>query len=171
MKKTALAAGKTGEWRAVNRVQLAALLGVHPDTVTDFARDGMPVQTAGGRGRESVYDAVDCLDWWRQRQGKNAKEAAQTRAYEAQAKLNEMKIAVQRGELVPRDEVIQTGQAFVKAWTAKVRGWPRRLVQAGIVTREQEGQVTGLALELLREMAGWKTAADLKRAAKDEDAD
>lgn len=49
----------------VDRVQLAAILGVHPDTISDFARDGMPVLEPGGRGAPGTYDAVACSIWWR----------------------------------------------------------------------------------------------------------
>ena len=87
-------------WSHVDREQLAELMGVHPDTVTDFTRKGLPVITAGGHGQRSVYDAVACLAWWRERQGKNAKDAAHTRALEASAKLNELKYQRERGELV-----------------------------------------------------------------------
>ena len=152
-------------WRQVNRLQLAALLGVHPDTVTDYARSGMPVVTRGGRGKEGVYDAVLCLAWWRDQQGANAKEAAQARAYDASAQLNELKLARERGELVPRDQVVLEGQAFVKAWVTKVRALPRRFTQAGLITRDREPGVTAIVREILEEIAHWRTVADTKRAA------
>lgn len=150
-------------WKRINRLQLAALLGVHPDTISDYVRQGLPCLDSGGRGRESVYDAVDALAWWRERQGKNAKEAAQTRAYEATAKLNELKLARERGELVARDQVILEGQAYTKAWTAKLRALPRELVQSGIVGREAEARVAELLRAVLVEIAGWRTVADARR--------
>lgn len=158
-------------WRSVTRTQLAELLGVHPDTVTDFAKQGMPVISRGGRGAESSYDAVECLAWWRERQGKNAKEAAQTRAYEASAKLNELKLAQQRGDLFPREQVIAEGQAFVKAWTSKVRALPRRARQAGVLpTAQEEAALAAICRELLDEISRWKTLADLRAAMKEPDA-
>jgi hypothetical protein len=167
-KKTTRAAAKTtraatahGAWRRINRVQLAALLGVHADTITDYTRTGMPVLMAGGRGREGAYDAVDCLAWWRERQGKNAKEAAQTRAFDASAQLNELKLARERGELWPRDVIVQEGQAFTKGWTAQVRALPRRARHSGVITTgEQEAALAALCRQILQEIASWKTAAD-----------
>jgi hypothetical protein len=150
-------------WRQVNRVQLSELLGVHPDTVTDYARDGMPVTTRGGQGKEGVYDAVLCLEWWREQQGKNAKEAAQTRAYEATAALNEQRLAERRKELVTREAVLLAGQAYTKAWVAKIRALPRRLVESGLIGREQEPQAATLLRDVLTDIAGWKTVADAKR--------
>lgn len=165
------AAGKTGAWRQVNRVQLGELLGVHPDTITDYARQGMPVVTAGGRGRESAYDAVDCLAWWRERQGKNAKEAAQTKLYENNAVLAEIKIAREEGALLPRDEVVEDGQSVIKGWTAQVRALPRRARHGGIIsTPQQEAELSALCRNILTEISGWTTVADIDRSTKDADA-
>lgn len=155
----------TEMWRRLNRVQLAALLGVHPDTVTDYARSGMPVITRGGHGRESAYDAVACLAWWRQGQGKNAKEAAQTRAYEASAKLNELKLKRQAGELVSAETVRFEGMAYTRAWRSKILALPRSLVHTGVISREQEAGVAASLRELLVEISSWKTIADTERAA------
>lgn len=152
-------------WRSVTRAQLAELIGVHPDTITDYAKGGMPVITRGGRGLESQYDAVDCLAWWRARQGKNAKEAAQTRAYDASAELNELKLAQQRGDLWPRDQIVAEAQTVVKGWVAKVRMLPRRARLAGaLTTAEQEAALAVICRELLEEISRWKTTADVARA-------
>lgn len=160
--------GAPGGWRLVTRQQLAELMGVHPDTITDYARADMPVITRGGRGKESEYDAVACLAWQRRQIGKSAKEDAQTRAYNAQAAINELKLAQQRGDLLAREIVTQEGQHYTKAWSAKVRGFARRLVNAGIVPREKEASVLNECIELLNEISSWKTLADVKRAGKDD---
>jgi phage terminase Nu1 subunit (DNA packaging protein) len=165
MAKTA-AALTSKEWRMVNRQQLAVLMGVAVDTVTHWAKEGMPVDVAGGRGKESQYDAVACLDWQRQRIGKNAKEAAHTRALTASAELNELKLAEQRGEVVRRDEVVQTTLAFAMAWRAKVLRLPRRLVQLAAIPRESEGRVKEACRELLEEISQFKTLDDLAAEAR-----
>ena len=149
-------------WRLVNRLQLAELIGVHPDTVTDYTRGGMPTVTRGGAGKESAYDAVDCLSWWRAQQGQNAKEAAQTRAYEATAKLNEQRLLERRAELVTRDAVMLAGQAFTKAIAAKVRATPRRLVEAGLIKRDQEAAVAAICRDIQSEIATFKGSSVLR---------
>lgn len=153
-------------WRLLDRIQLAALMGVHPDTVTDYARQGMPVLTRGGRGKTSAYDAVDCLEWWRNQQGKNLKEAAQTRLYVANAANAELKLQVQRGELWPRAQIIYEGQKYTRAWAAKVRGLARQLVQRGVIPPDKETSASAVCLELLREIAGWKSVAEVTKATK-----
>jgi hypothetical protein len=159
------------QWQHVDRLQLAELIGVHPDTISDYTRSGMPVITRGGRGRVSKYDAVECLEWWRNQQGKNAKEVAQTRAYEAQAKLNELKLARQREELYPRDEILLAGQQQVKSWTAKIRALPRQMVQAGIIPREREKQISDLLRALLIEISSWKTIDDARKSTSEKGED
>ena len=142
-------------WKVVTRQQLGELMGVHPDTVTDYVRQGMPTITTGGRGKESQYDAVACLEWWRARQGKNRKEAAQARAYEASASLNELKLQQESGALWPKEAIILAGQAVQKQWSTTVRALPRRMTHAGIIGRQQEPAVAALCTDLLREIAAW----------------
>jgi hypothetical protein len=153
-------------WRRVTRQQLAALLGVHPDTVSDYSRAGMPVIVRGAPGKEAIFDAVESLTWWRARQGHNAKEAAHTRALDSTARLNELKLETQTGKLVPLEEVILAGQHYTRAWTAKVRALPRQLVQAGFVARECEASVAAVCRQLLEEISNWRTVRDTIAAGK-----
>lgn len=153
---------KVPAWRRVGRAQLAELMGVHPDTISDYTAAEMPVLRKGGHGKESTYDSVACLEWHRLTLGQDAKEAAQTQVYETQAILNRMKIATQRGELVPRESVVLQGQHYTKAWMAKVRALPRRLSNAGLIDRTQEGAAREQVMDLLTEISsGWKVLEDL----------
>jgi hypothetical protein len=143
-------------WHHVGRQQLADLMGVHPDSVTDFTKQGMPVIVKGGHGKESVYDAVECLAWWRKRQGRDSKEVAQARAANASAEINELKIQKERGELIPFDQVLLAGQAVQKQWSTVVRGLPRRMTQAGLIERAQEAGIAALCTDVLREITAWR---------------
>lgn len=154
-------------WKLVNRQQLGLLMGVHPDTVTDYVREGMPVVTRGGRGRESSYDAVACLDWQRLKAGKNAKEAAQTALYTKNAELAQMKLDRERGELVSRDDVARAGRAYTAAWRAKVLGLPRRFVQVGLIAKADEPHAMAECRDLLTAIADWKTQDDCEQVAAD----
>lgn len=131
-------------------------MGVAVDTVTHWAKEGMPVEVSGGRGKESQYDAVKCLDWQRQRIGKNAKEAAQTRAITRQAELNELKLAQQRKELIPMEDVVKAGQVQVMAWRGKVLGLARRMVQTGAIPRTSEARAKEACRDLLTEINEWR---------------
>lgn len=149
----------------VTREQLAALIGVHPDTVADYTRDGMPVVSQGrGRGQKSVYDAVACLEWWRSKQGKAAKDAAQTRAYEAQAKLNELKLSRELGQVVSREDSIAAARGLAKGVMAQIRALPRRMTQDGLIPREREAAVAALCRDVLTEIAGWGSVEAMETA-------
>lgn len=156
MAKTERAAGKAGRWRIVNRVQLAALMGVHPDRVTHYAREGMPVKKAGGRGAESEYDAVACLEWLRERQGVSAKELAQAKSYGLDAELKQTKLEEMRGSLWSKEAITLAGVNLTKSWAAAVRSIPSRLTVAGLIQRQQEPAVSSLLRDLLREITAWK---------------
>lgn len=141
---------------------------MHPDTVSQYTRSGMPVVKHGGHGAESVYDLVACMKWYRQQIGKNAKDEAQTRALTASAKLNELKLERERGEVWPREQIIREGQAYAKGWSAQVRSLPRRAVQLGIVNPENEPGLTSLCRDVLTEISQWKTSADAAQAGAEE---
>lgn len=151
----------------VDRRRLAGLLGVHADTISKFAAEGMPVARPGRGGREGLYDVEACLAWQHENAGLDAKDAAQTRLYSQNADIAEMKADSMRQELFPRQQLVREGQAFTKAWAASLRKLPRMLVNEGHVTRENERAVAALVRQFLDEASRWKTQADLKRAERD----
>jgi phage terminase Nu1 subunit (DNA packaging protein) len=91
----------------VSRHQLAAILGVHPDRVSEYGQAGLPVLHRGGAGgsaesRRSRYDAIACAQWVRRHRPGLAI------ATEARAQLDvrrreeiEQRLAIKAGTLVP----------------------------------------------------------------------
>lgn len=153
-------------WKRVSRQQLADLFGVHPDTVSDHTRSGMPVIQRGAPGKEAIFDAVECLAWLRERQGKNAKEAAQARSYDANARLNELRILEKQALLVSAEDVITTGQAYTRALTAKLRALPRQLEQGGHVTAEHRPALDAIIRQLMLEVSSWTMVRHVTAASK-----
>src|ERR1043165_8937740 len=117
-------------WRVVTREQLAAAMGIHPDTVTDNVRHGMPILRRGGAGKEGAYDLVACLAWQREQLGKNKKDNAQTRVFDLTADLKKLELDLEMGRLVVREQVVKEVQAFGKGLQAMIRALPRQCVQA-----------------------------------------
>lgn len=158
-------------WRFVNRQQIAELLGVSADTVTDWtSQKDLPVAHKGGHSKKSVYDAVAVMTWHRKQTSSktiDAKEIAQTRAYVAQAELNELKLMRERGEVVPRDVVTRDVRSFGKGLAGKMRSLSRRLVQIGAVPREQEAAAVELVREIMTDISAWTTAQDADAAAEE----
>lgn len=158
-----------GALASVNRVELAELMGVHQDTISDYVRQGMPVIDRGGHGKEGAYNPSACMTWLRSRRGsggKDAESAARTRSFEATAALNEMRLKKEMKDLIPREQIEREGQAFVKALVAQVRALPSHLSQAGVIPRDQEAAVARVCKQLLAEIASWKTLEDLHQASQ-----
>ena len=144
----------------VGRQLLAMAMGVHVDTLSHWAGEGMPVLVYGGHGKKSYYDLIECLAYQRSKLGKNAKDNAQTRYFTAQAEQSELKLKKERGLLVDRDAVARDGRSFAKGLQTKIRALPRRLVQVGVLARDQEVAASDLVRELLMEISAWKTGQD-----------
>jgi hypothetical protein len=154
-----------GALAKVNRLELAELMGVHQDTISDYVRQGMPVIDRGGHGKEGVYDPAASLKWHRLKYPPNPKDLAMARQMEANAKMAELKLKERMLELVPREQIVREGQALVKAFAANVRALPSQLSQSGVIAREQEGAAARVCKALLTEIANWKTLDDVLRAA------
>jgi hypothetical protein len=154
----------------VHRLEARKILGdVAERTFAKLEADGVLVPARRGRGgRPSVYSLetiVPAYLVYVTAQRPSSDRDARSRKDISQAELNELRLKTQKGELLPRDQVILEGQHYTKAWSAKVRALPRQLVQAGIVMRDQEPAVAAICRDLLSEIASWRTGADLTRAA------
>jgi hypothetical protein len=156
----------------VTRSRARKLLGALPErTFARLEAEGVIVPKERGRGgRPSIYDLevlVPAYVGYLSGQRPLSDREARSRKDLSQAELNELRLARERALLLPRDQVIAEGQAYVKAWTAKIRSLPRRLVQAGAVDREREPIAINLCLELLTEVSNFKTMADLEQVVVD----
>lgn len=153
-----------GALASVNRIELAELMGVHPDTVSDYVRQGMPVIDRGGHGKEGVYPPALAMKWVREKFPVNPKDLAVARNSEANAKLAELRLKERMLELVPRDQIEREGNALLAALAAEIRMLPSQLTQAGVIQRDQEGAATKICRNLLSKISTWKTLDDLQRA-------
>jgi hypothetical protein len=86
-------------------------------TVVKWEQNGMPVAHKGGRGRPSLYDPAAVAAWVAARETNAADssslEEARIRKELSQAALNEQRLAVMEGKLLPAEEV-------EKAWAREV---------------------------------------------------
>lgn len=151
----------------VRRVEARRLLGgIAERTFATLEQEGVIVPAKRGRGgRPSIYDLTTIVPAYLAhisgQRPANDRDARARRDL-AVAELNELRVQKERGDLLPRHVVIAEGQAYTKAWTAKVRHWPRRARQEGFITTpDQEAGLTMLCRELMGEISGWKTLADV----------
>ena len=107
----------------------------------------MPVLRAGGRGRESVYDAVACLKWQRDQTGRNGAQADRARRDRAQALLAEQAYQLRAGELLPRDQVFEMWAGEYAALRTALLALPQLLADKLAKAHDQAG-IDGLEAEL-----------------------
>ena len=171
-KKTAPKEGPPGRDGLVTRAELSRFFAVSQRQITRWEKDGMPVARKAGPGTRSLFDAARCKEWKDAQDALGADsnlslEKARARLATAQAEKVERENRAAAAELVPVSSMIELGQVFVKAITAKVRAIPRRLVQIGAIHRDNEAAAHAVVREVLTEIADWRGIKDLERAAKD----
>ena len=155
----------------VIRPQAVRLLGLKDRTFARLEAEGVLKATTPGTGRRpSVYDLYLLVPAYlahRERQLRGSMEHPRDRKDRSQAELNELRLARERRELLPRDQVVRDGAAFVAAVTAKLRALPNRFVQAGLLAAEAERPAVEIVHGILGELARWRTEIDLLAAVAD----
>jgi phage terminase Nu1 subunit (DNA packaging protein) len=157
--------------KLLTRHELAAQFAVTPMTITRWQADGMPVARKRPRGQATLFDPVAVEKWRAEVEAQKqagpvvegdalSLEVERAKYTRRQREKVELELAVRRGDLVLRDQVVREGLAFVKGWTAKVRSLPRRARLAGIIAADQVQAMEALCRDLLVEIARWKTVAD-----------
>lgn len=143
------------------------LLGVSDRTFARLESEGVIAPLAAGTGRShSVYDAPAIVAAYlarQERQLTGSNLSPRDRRDRSQAELNELRLARERGELLPREQVVQEGQAYIRATMAKLRQLASRMAREGIVSPSAEERVGKLVQEATSEMARWRTIVDLQR--------
>jgi hypothetical protein len=96
-----------------------------------------------------------------ERQIAGANEAPRNRRDRAIAEWTELRIARERGRLLPRDEVVTDGQRYVAATQSRLRAVVPRLKQEAGVDDAIAAKAETLIEEAIEEMAGWRSTLDL----------
>lgn len=126
---------KTIKGRTVNRTGLAEVFGVALPTVDMWRKDGCPVVTMGGRGKEWEFDTAEVANWLRERDVRAAtgdrvtdKDELQRRKLAAETEKAELELAKAKGEVAPLDQVERAvARAFAEV-RAGMRNLPQRTV-------------------------------------------
>jgi phage terminase Nu1 subunit (DNA packaging protein) len=118
----------------VTRQQLAALLGVAPNSIARLVQSGMPgpIEAGGGRGRPAVFDAAQCVAWQRERalaelEDTTGDPQARSIRDEYLAALRDkvqLELAARRGELVAVANVQREAATIGTTVKAKLRSIP-----------------------------------------------
>lgn len=144
---------RRGRLLVVNRVELGRLIGCHADRITKYVGEGLPVLKAGGRGKESEFDAVACLAWERQRRPGSALDRERLRNFKAQADKLEQEIRRRAGELIEAAEVDGRWADMVVAMRERLLVLPVVSTQKGLISAADEPALVALVDEALSELA------------------
>lgn len=136
----------------VGRHQLALLMGVKPNMISRLLPEGLPAISAGEKGKESRYDAVDVLAWWRARQ-KEREDSARDRYFRLQGDKLELEVRARTGELVETGVVEDRWSALVVSARERMLSLPPTALQRGIVVEEKESELIDLVDEVLNELS------------------
>lgn len=161
--------------RRISRPVAVFLLGISDRTFRRLEAEGVIAASVSGDGRRpSIYDGVALHAAYLahvERKAMGSNDTPRDRRDRSQAELNELRLAKERAELLPRDQVVREGQAFVKAAMAKLASLPARLVRVGAIPPSAESAAADVIREAREEMGRWQTMLDLQRAVDDEAAD
>src|SRR5262249_19521136 len=128
-------------------------------TFSRLESEGVIKATRPGTGRRpSEYDACALVSAYIAHQARKltgSLESPRDRAYLAQARLAEFRLARESGEGVPPGACIRHGQQLAAAFTAQARSLPNRLVRAGVLTSAKEPEALAAVDEMLRNIASW----------------
>ncbi len=119
--------------KVVNQTELAEIMGVSDVTLWEWQKQGMPVQKRGARGEANAYDTSEAIAWRIERElaKVSGTESQKDRLARLQGDKLELDLAVQRGTLIPADEIEPTWHDRVLSAAAFMHSQPSRL--AGIL--------------------------------------
>jgi phage terminase Nu1 subunit (DNA packaging protein) len=150
----------------LTRPALAKALGVHPQTIVRWERDGMPVAKRGARGTSSLFDRQAVEAWLHARDhGRQTSDVASLQLERARQARAQALVALQiyqtrAKELLPRAEVERVWAQHVAAVRATLLALPVTLADRlhhaatmdGVAAVEQI--LTEAVRDVLRELSG-----------------
>ncbi len=155
----------------VSRPQAVSLLGVSTRSYDRLEAEGIVSPLTPRRGtRGSSYDGaavVRAYLAYRERKLGGGGESPRDRRDRSQAELNELRLARERRQLLPREAVVSEGRAYIGAVQAKLRALTPRAVQKGIIPGKSGVKLSAIVEEAVDEMAAWRTSLELLDAEDD----
>jgi terminase small subunit / prophage DNA-packing protein len=118
-----------GAGQKVNRKQLAGVFGISLPTVDAWLRAGCPFDQRGAAGKEWIFDTADVMRWREQRAADEAggqdvqdEAALKKRKLSAEAKMAELELLKEMGELAPVDAMERIWARILAELQSNLRG-------------------------------------------------
>lgn len=150
----------------VSATELATMLGLSLQTVTDWKAEGMPHRMKSGR---PAYVLREVVRWLREKERKNAapmdKESEQLRKLRAEADLKEIEVAAARGDLIPAALFEKTVALEHERMRGALLKMPSTFAH---LVADRTGCAMGAAQSLLADLAD-QTLTELQRGEVDDD--
>lgn len=152
----------------LNKQRLSKILGKSERTLTEWQKEGMPIETQGERGQSNTYDTEKVIDWMLTRSNSNAKrlEEANLRIALSNAELAEIRVQEKREELIPLDKMKYMWANVLATFRARVLSMPTRLTPI-IITHKDPKKIERLLKdachEALNELSEYAPETDKER--------
>lgn len=147
--------------RVIGQEQVAALFGVAPKTIVAWQDEGLPIALRGSPGIPSEYESEACINWLVAREVLKVQgERPQDRLARVQADKIEMENEVNRGLLIPADQLEPKLRAAMIAAREAWRNEPTRLARElpGKTIREIEELLATAFDAFLTRLSRWPDA-------------
>lgn len=134
------------------------MFGVAPKTIVDWQEQGLPIALRGSPGIPSEYESDACINWFVAREVLKVQgERPQDRLARVQADKIEMENEVDRGLLIPADQLEPKLRAATIAAREAWRNEPVRLARecAGKSPQEVEDMLAIAFDAFLVKLAAW----------------
>lgn len=150
--------------KLVNKRDLALIVGVSERTLTEYQREGLPMQVDGSRGESNTYDTEQVIRWLVMREvSKPGNETQRDRLARLQGDKVEMEIAVAAGQLVAVGDIEPAWLAMAASAKSYLRAEPDRLAQLLEVTDGVDGKrdlLSDTFDEFLRKLSSYDPGED-----------
>ena len=147
--------------RVIGQEQVAALFGVAPKTIVAWQDEGLPIALRGSPGIPSEYESETCINWLVAREVLKVQgERPQDRLARVQADKIEMENEVNRGLLIPADQLEPKLRAAMIAAREAWRNEPTRLAREvpGKPIKEIEEMLSTAFDQFLTRLSRWPEA-------------
>lgn len=147
--------------RVIGQEQVAAMFGVSSTSIVAWQDQGMPIALRGSPGIPSEYESEACINWLVAREVLKVQgERPQDRLARVQADKIEMENEVNRGLLIPADQLEPKLRAAMIAAREAWRNEPTRLARElpGKTIKEIEDMLASAFDAFLTKLSRWPDA-------------
>ena len=152
----------------VNKKQLSDIVGISERSLTDWQKEGLPIQYEGERGEANQYDTTQVIAWMIAREiAKQVTETQKDRLARLQGDKLVLDIAREKRILIPVDQIEPTWLTMVSSARAHLLAAPDKLAHLLEATEGIDAKRDLLAEtfeEFLRKLSTYEPAESIDEA-------